>query len=235
MKSLFITGTDTDAGKTTAAALLIAYLTKKGTQVAAYKPVQSGAEIINGKLSAPDVECYKLANPELTASYTYLLKKPCSPHLAAREEGKEIDVNKIIEHYKQLSEDNDFVLMEGAGGVIVPLRDDGYNMLNLIKDLDVPVVIVARTGVGTINHTVLTAERLIQEGVDVKGIIMNQMSIEDTKIEQDNIRMIELMTKVPVIGMIPYLENPSSVFGDSEILEKLFSKLGNLIEEDRNE
>ncbi|MCS0823949.1 dethiobiotin synthase [Cytobacillus firmus] len=235
MKSLFITGTDTDAGKTTAAALLIAFLTKRGTQVAAYKPVQSGAEIINGKLSAPDVEFYKLANPELTASYTYLFKKPCSPHLAAREEGKEIDVNKIIEHYEQLSEDNDFVLMEGAGGVIVPLRDDGYNMLNLMKDLDVPVVIVARTGVGTINHTTLTAERLIQEGVDVKGIIMNQMSIGDTKIEQDNIQMIELMTKLPVIGMIPYLENPSSAVGDSEFLENIFSKLGNIMEEDRNE
>ncbi|WP_312886293.1 dethiobiotin synthase [Bacillus sp. NTK034] len=220
-----MTGTDTDAGKTTAAALLLAYLTKKGIQAAAYKPVQSGAEIIHDELSAPDVEFYKLANPKLAASTTYLLKKPCSPHLAAREEEIEIEVNKIIEHYQRLSRDNEFVLIEGAGGVMVPLRDDGYNMLDLMKELSAPVVIVARTGVGTINHTVLTAERLKQEGINVIGIIMNQMTIEDTKVEQDNIRMIELMTKLPVLGTIPYIENPISAFADSEMLEQLFSKL----------
>lgn len=187
--------------------------------------MQSGAEIIHDELSAPDVEFYKLANPKLAASTTYLLKKPCSPHLAAREEEIEIEVNKIIEHYQRLSRDNEFVLIEGAGGVMVPLRDDGYNMLDLMKELSAPVVIVARTGVGTINHTVLTAERLKQEGINVIGIIMNQMTIEDTKVEQDNIRMIELMTKLPVLGTIPYIENPISAFADSEMLEQLFSKL----------
>ncbi|MGG1860822.1 dethiobiotin synthase [Cytobacillus firmus] len=232
IRSLFITGTDTDAGKTTAAALLLAYLKKKGIQATAYKPVQSGAEMIDGVLSAPDVEFYKLANPELAASTTYLLKKPCSPHLAAREEEVQIEVNKIIEHYQRLSRENEFVLIEGAGGVFVPLRDDGYSMLDLMKELSAPVVIVARSGVGTINHTVLTAERLKQEGINVIGVIMNQMTIEDTKVEQDNIRMIELMTRVPVLGMIPYLENPLSAFCDSEMLEHLFSKL---MEVDRNE
>ena len=192
--------------------------------------MQSGAEIIDDKLSAPDVEFYKLANPEIAASTTYLLKKPCSPHLAAREEEVEIAINKIIEDYQQLSREHEFVVIEGAGGVFVPLRDDGYSMLDLMKELSAPAVIVAKTGVGTINHTVLTAERVKQEGIHVIGIIMNQITKEDTKVEQDNIRMIELMTKLPVLGMIPYLENPISAFGDSEMLEQLFSKLmeGNL-------
>jgi dethiobiotin synthetase len=208
----------------------LAYLTKKGIQAAAYKPVQSGAEIIHDELHAPDVEFYKMANPEIAASTTYLLKKPCSPHLAAREEEIEIEINKIIEDYHRLSREHEFVLIEGAGGVFVPLRDDGYSMLDLMKELSAPAVIVARTGVGTINHTVLTAEKLKQEGIHVIGIIMNQITKEDTKVEQDNIRMIELMTKLPVLGMIPYLENPISAFGDSEMLEQLFSNLmeGNL-------
>ncbi len=230
IKSLFITGTDTDVGKTAAATILAAYLKQKGVRTAAYKPVQSGAEIVQGVPAAPDVELYKLANPDLTEkeSYTYLFKKPCSPHLAAREEGISINPQKIIKHYEQLYAKNDFVLIEGAGGIMVPLTDEGYCMLDLIKDLAAPAVVVARTGVGTINHTVLTVARLKQEGIKVAGIIMNQMHAEDPAVEEDNQRMIEQFTMVPVISKIPYMENISAVINNSVLLEEIFSKFDNL-------
>ncbi|CAM3550043.1 dethiobiotin synthase [Cytobacillus oceanisediminis] len=226
IKGLFITGTDTDVGKTVASTLLTGYLKQKGVKIASYKPVQSGADTLHGKLAAPDVEFYKLANPELNdkEAYTYLFKKACSPHLAAREEGIRIEQEKIIDHYKQLEAKSDLVLIEGAGGVIVPLTDAGYSMLDLMKELAVPAVVVARTGVGTINHTVLTVDKLKQEGVPVAGVVMNRLHIGDPAVELDNQWMIEKLTKVPVIGVIPYMDNPAEAIKNPSLLEKVFSK-----------
>lgn len=227
MNKFFITGTDTDIGKTLVTALLLAYFHKKRKNVIPYKPVQSGALEVKGKLVAPDVQLYKKVIPTLNEkdANTYLLKKPSSPHLAAREEQIHISIEKIIEHVRLLEKKYDTVLIEGAGGLIVPLNDDGYSMIHLIKELDIPVVLVAKAGLGTINHTVLSAMAMKEAGIKVACIIMNRLIEDDLTIEQDNKMMIEKLTNIPVIGTVPYLKNVEDVFQDNHLLEEILSSL----------
>ncbi|MGJ7919035.1 dethiobiotin synthase [Neobacillus sp. LXY-4] len=225
MSSYFITGTDTDVGKTVITALLAAYFRKQQKQVLPYKPVQSGGIDVAGNLVAPDVELYQLAIPTLNEgeANTYLFKMPSSPHLAAKEEKVEILPMKIIDHFKMLEQKYDTVLVEGAGGLIVPLQETGYCMLQLIQELSIPVILVARAGVGTINHTVLSVMALRAAGIEVAGIILNRLGLEDLKVEQDNKKMIELLTEIPVIGTVPYLDKIEDVFRNSKLLDKVLA------------
>jgi dethiobiotin synthetase len=226
MSTFFITGTDTDVGKTIVTALLTAYYKKIGKRVVPYKPVQSGAIDEQGRLTAPDVALYKKALPTLAAedSNTYVLKKPSSPHLAAKEEGVTIFPGKIIEHVRLLEQKYETVLVEGAGGLIVPIQENGYCMIDLIKDLSVPVLLVARAGLGTINHTVLSVMALKAAGIKIAGIIFNRLkNDEDLTIEHDNRHMIEQLTSIPVIGTVPFFNNVDEVFQNDHLLDELFT------------
>ncbi|MED4533295.1 dethiobiotin synthase [Metabacillus fastidiosus] len=227
MVSLFITGTDTDVGKTVVTSLLTAYFHKKGQNVIPYKPVQSGALEVEGKLVAPDIEIYKRALPKVNEKMinTYLLKKASSPHLAAREENIQIYPSVIIENIRLLEKQHDIVLVEGAGGLIVPLKDDGYSIIHLIKDANIPVLLVARAGLGTINHTILSVMAMREAGIEIAGIIMNQLAKEDQVIEQDNRKMIEKITNIPVIGVVPYIENVETLFQEDDLLNEILSSL----------
>ncbi len=227
MSSFFITGTDTDVGKTVTTALLAAFFNKQGKSVIPYKPVQSGAIDEAGKYEAPDVKIYQLALPALNEdeASSYLFKTPSSPHLAAREEEKTILPEKILQHIRMLEQKYETVLVEGAGGLIVPLQDDGYTMMNLIKEVAAPVILVARAGVGTINHTVLSVMAMRDAGIPIAGIILNRIIECDPVIEQDNKRMIENLTDVPVIGMIPFIKSIEEMFGNEEILAEIFASL----------
>lgn len=227
MSSFFITGTDTDIGKTIVTTILAAYFKKQGKQVMPYKPIQSGAIEDDGKLVAPDIQLYQLAFPELNVeeANTYLLKTPSSPHLASREEGVNILPAKIVQHFRFLENKYDMVLVEGAGGLIVPLQDNGYCMIDLIKELSIPVVLVARAGLGTINHTILSVMAMREAGIQIAGIILNQLIEGDVSIEQDNKRMIEYLTNVPIIGMIPCLKNVEEQLKNDRLLDGLLASL----------
>jgi dethiobiotin synthetase len=239
MSSFFITGTDTDIGKTIVTTLLAAYFQKQGKHVIPYKPIQSGAIEDGGKLVAPDIQIYQLAFPKLNEeeANTYLLKMPSSPHLASREDGVNILSSKIIQHFRLLEQKYDMVLVEGAGGLIVPLHDNGYCMIDLIKALSIPVVLVARAGLGTINHTVLSVMAMRNAGIPIAGIILNQVTDGDSSIEQDNKRMIEHLTNVPIIGMIPYLKNVEELIKNDRLLDRFLAsqQFENLKEIEGNE
>jgi dethiobiotin synthetase len=227
MSSFFITGTDTDVGKTVTTALLAAFFNKQGKSVIPYKPVQSGAIDEVGKYEAPDVKLYQLALPNLNVdeASTYLFRTPSSPHLAAREDGQTILPEKILQHVRMLEQKYDLVLVEGAGGLIVPLQDNGYSMMNLIKDVAAPVILVARAGVGTINHTVLSVMAMKDKGIPIAGIILNQLIECDQVIEQENKRMIEYLTDVPVIGLIPFIKSVEEMFGNEGIMDEILASL----------
>ncbi|PAQ15669.1 dethiobiotin synthase [Bacillaceae bacterium SAOS 7] len=224
MSGIFLTGTDTDAGKTIATLLLTHAFLQHGVDVYPYKPVQSGAEEREGKLIAPDAEIYQLLSElkdqELS---TYLYKMASSPHLAAEQEGTVLPIEKLITNIKEKAVDQEMLLVEGAGGLYVPLNRQGYCIIDLIEELKFPVVIVARASLGTINHTMLTVEALKNRGLHVTGIILSSTVPEDEMIEQDNRQMIEQLTGVPIIGTIPFIQNISSYLADeasrSEITE----------------
>lgn len=234
MGSYFITGTNTDVGKTVVTAILAAHYHSLGKQVIPYKPIQSGATIDDGIRISPDVQLYQLALPSLVveAANTYLFTKPSSPHLAAREEKVEISIQRIIGQYKLLQQMYEQVLVEGAGGLFTPLNDDGFCIIHLIKKLNIPVILVASSKLGTINQTVLSIMALQQNNIPIAGIILNQLQTEDPSIEKDNETMIEKLTGVPIIGVIPFIDNLKAIFNKKENVQQLLATFNfNKIEE----
>lgn len=160
-KSFFIIGTDTEVGKTVVSAILVA-----GLSAAYWKPIQTGAE------EATDTQWLRNAT-SLPDFYfipeAYRLSKPLSPHAAAQIDGVRIDLDSVC-----LPQAHQFphLIVEGAGGVMAPINDHQY-MVDIIKWLNLPVLLVARSTLGTINHTLLSLECLVQKGIEVIGVVMN--------------------------------------------------------------
>jgi len=207
-KGVFIIGTDTDVGKTIVTAGLVHVLRKSGINACAFKPVLSGGIYEVEKLVPGDVklvkdvcnidEEYELMNP-------YCFETPVSPHLAARLEKVEISRERILDTYRELGEKYEFIVAEGAGGIIVPIIDRSYFIYDLIKDLNLPVIIVARAAVGTINHTALTVKFAESIGLDVKGIIINRYT--DEIHVNDNIETIKKITNKEILAVINDLKD----------------------------
>ncbi|KMY53036.1 hypothetical protein AC623_02710 [Bacillus sp. FJAT-27231] len=224
MPGIFITGTDTDAGKTITTLLLAHGLKERGVDVIPYKPVQSGAEWKDGEWKAPDVEMYHLL-PDIQEEklYTYLFKKASSPHLAAEEEGAAIDEEAIIEEIKERSSRPKLLLTEGAGGLYVPLNRKGRCLIDVMEEVSLPVVIAARTGLGTINHTMLTIEAIKQRKLPIAGLVFSSTSPGEKDMEEDNMKVIYELSRIPIIGHIPFIEDlPNSLKHDryrSEIVK----------------
>ncbi|MGC4376178.1 dethiobiotin synthase [Fictibacillus sp. Mic-4] len=224
--ALFITGVDTGVGKTVVTAYLTALIQKEGMKAVPFKPIQSGGIEHAGKLIAEDVQFYKqlaalpYSQEELC---TYCLKDAVSPHLAANRSKIEIDRKRIIEQFHQLQKENDFVFVEGAGGLVVPLAEDRkgvYMTADLICDLRLPLLIVTHPELGTINHTLLTIAYAKSKGIPIVGLIFNQMPEEPGFMQEDNINMIQKLSGVPVIGCIPSIAAPLI----PEMQKKLASK-----------
>ena len=210
-KGVFIVGTDTDVGKTIVTAGLIYVLRNNGYNATYFKAALSGALQIGNELIPGDTNLVSEVS-KLEEAYEnitpYVYRAAVSPHLAAKLENKPMDLDIIREKYAYLKEKYDFIIAEGSGGIVCPLIDDErglYTLGNLIKELNMSVVIVARAGVGTINHSVLTIKYIESLGIKIKGIIIN--NYKEDLICDDNINMIEKMTKVPIIGKFKTMEN----------------------------
>lgn len=222
-KSIFITGTDTNVGKTVITACIASALIRKSKKVAIYKPVQCG-NLLKGDIKSPDLALVKklsgISNNCLFNDYSF--KFASSPHLAAEMENKKVDVDIIKKHHKKISKKFDFILIEGAGGLIVPLTRD-YTVLNLIKELSVPALVVARSMLGTINHTSLTINALKSQNIGIIGIVMNYF--KGTAIEEDNKKIINGINGVDIIGTVPFskklkmlADNSSEYIGINKIV-----------------
>lgn len=203
-KCIFITGTDTGVGKTVIAGCLAAALYRAGKKVAVYKPVQCGG-LLKGKIKSPDLALVKELSgiPDSALVNDFSFQMAASPHLAAEREKLKVDIGLIKKHNKLLLNEYDFVLIEGAGGLIVPLTRN-YTVLSLIQELSVPVIIVSRAGLGTINHTSLTINALRSFEIPVLGIIFNYF--KGGLIEEDNKKIIPALNNVSVIGVVPFSE-----------------------------
>lgn len=187
MKSIFVTGTDTDVGKTiVSAGLCLSWPAHY------WKPIQAGAEPCTDNETMAQFISKKDIYPS-----TYVLKKACSPNQAARTENISIEKNVLINAYgKKCSH----LVIEGAGGLLVPFNEK-ENMLDLITYFGAPVIVVARSGLGTLNHSFLTLKALRASNVNILGIIMVG------KPHQDNKRDIETIGNIPVLLELPILKN----------------------------
>ena len=204
-KGYFITGIDTNIGKTYVTTHLVDFLHQKGIDAIPYKPIQSGIVKLNDQTVGEDVAFYKanLTLSEDSAYYnTYTLKTPVSPHLASKLEKLFIDENVILEKYRELEKKHEVIFVEGAGGVAVPLKEN-FHTIDLIKLLNLPVMIVTTLKLGTLNHTLLTTEYLKSHQIEIKGLIINKVPQALNEMEKDNLYMIEKLTGIEVIGLIP--------------------------------
>lgn len=212
---LFIVGTDTGVGKTVIAAALIHYLREKGINVSAFKPVETGGrdDSILLHKAAGGQGPLELVNP-------YTFKHPISPHQASEEEARFIDIAVILDAFNKLKERHEFIIAEGAGGLLVPLGSN-YLLADLIGELDLPVLVVARAAVGTINHTLLTVKHAQSLGLEVAGVVINH---EKPMPESERIsRPHDLANYItaPLLGTLPHLKKLDSRTLTETIVEKL--------------
>lgn len=215
MQGFFITGTNTDAGKTVTTATLLRLLRRAGRDAVAAKPVQTGVlPRAQGPALAPDMEMYRQASgfqpsPEdLPLAFQYGFEPACSPHLAARLAGVTIDPAAIAGNLRVLASRHSVLLVEGAGGLLVPLNET-QTMLDLVQALALPVLLTVDNTLGMINHTLLTLAVLRQARVPVAGIVVNHTRPGDPQtlfLRDDNIRAVGAYGQVPVLAVLPYIE-----------------------------
>lgn len=201
-KGLFITGTDTDVGKTYVTALLVKTLRKAGFDVGYYKAAISGAPTV-AESDAGFVNRFAGINEPEDMILSYLYQNAVSPHLAARIEGNPVEKEVILKAWERVTKAYPYVTMEGSGGIMCPIRHDEkavYYLEDIIQWLHLPVLIVANAGLGTINHVVTTCEYIKNRHIPVKGILLNHW--KGGIMEEDNVKMIEEITGVKVLAKI---------------------------------
>lgn len=207
IKGLFVTGTDTDVGKTVIAAGLAGVFKQMGLKVGVMKPIQTGAVKKSGKLVSLDIELMIKTSEiveDINLLNPYCLEPPVAPLVASQITGIRIDIKKIISAYTTLITKYNTVIVEGAGGLLVPILNN-YLMIDLIKDLNLPILIVARPSLGTINHTLLSIREDQSQGIHVLGVVINGLREDNAGIcERTNPQIIEEISKVPTLGVIPY-------------------------------
>ncbi|MBI3146361.1 MAG: dethiobiotin synthase [Pseudogulbenkiania sp.] len=205
MQGYFVTGTDTDIGKTHAAVKLIRRWQGEGRRVLAMKPVASGCEVLpNGSWSNGDVERLVAATgqTDLELMNPYRFLSAVSPHIAARQAGVDISLERIGEHYRRLAEAADVVLVEGAGGWLAPLTDRLF-MQDLAQSLQLPVILVVGMRLGCINHALLTARAIEAAGLPLAGWVANRV-VPEQAAYAENLATLEAHIAAPLLLEIPY-------------------------------
>ena len=228
-EGLFITGTDTDVGKTLIAGGIAISLASNYSRVAAYKPVVAGLNLSNGKWLNDDLLALaractiEISNDEMCP---YQLRTPAAPHLVAREENTDLSYEKMISAYQDLAKRCDAIVVEGVGGFLVPL-DENKNSGDFAKDINLPVIMVVGMKLGCINHALLTAEAVIQRGLTLKGWVANTGPNPMMLLEQ-NVDTLRKLLPAPLLGTVPTLtENLGKTPYSRETLE-LVSRYINL-------
>ncbi|HLE24278.1 MAG TPA: dethiobiotin synthase [Thermodesulfobacteriota bacterium] len=202
LKGIFITGTDTAVGKTVVSAALALTLKQSGNKVAVMKPVQTGTDL-GVCLDIEFVHTVIEASYSLDEVCPYRFPYPLAPLVAANLAGEMIDLERIKSCFNKLSSIHDTVIVEGAGGLLVPITD-GYLMSDLAFDLGLSLIIVTGPGLGTINHTLLTVESAKARGLKVMGIVINQFPSNPGLAERTNPELIHRMIGAPILGVLPF-------------------------------
>ena len=205
-RGLFITATDTEVGKTVVTAALATVLREKGRDVGVMKPVASGCVRRREGLVSEDAEFLSKAAeaPEPLEEISPLrLEEPLAPTVAAARAGIELDLEPMWQAWRRLRDAHQVMLVEGIGGLLCPVTPDA-SVADLAKAFGLPLLVVARSGLGAINHTALTVEAAWARGLKVSGIVVNRYHHDSPDLaEMTNPDEIQRVTGVPVLGLIP--------------------------------
>ena len=219
MKSLFITGTDTDVGKTYITAGLAITLRKMGIDIGVMKPFAAGIAQKNG-FKSEDVEILSNAaqiNDPETLLNPQFFPISASPYTAWKKLKIKPKISMVLSSFKKLSNIHEMMLVEGMGGILTPILKD-YYVTNLIKDMKIPTIIVTRSKVGTVNHTLMTVRMCEKYKIPIKGIIINNFDDGGYQINQLK-KDLEDLTRIKVLGSIPFINDLSD-----KSLYKIFKK-----------
>ena len=206
MNGYFITGTDTEIGKTLIASALLHALALTGVRAAGMKPVAAGAEWRNGVWHNDDADqlaqAASLSLPT-ALSTPYLLREPAAPHVAAALEGVIIELGHILACYRMIEAQADAVVVEGVGGFMVPLSDD-FTTADLAQQLGLPVILVVGLRLGCLNHALLTAEAIAARGLTLAGWVCNVVDTQMAHAEA-NVAALKQRLPAPFLGLVPRL------------------------------
>jgi dethiobiotin synthetase len=206
-KGIFITGTDTEIGKTVIAGGLAAALSSTGVDVGVMKPIASGGVEQNGEIVSEDAMFLKHAaqvDDPLALINPVCLRHPLSPSVAAEIEGVSIDFQQIDAAFEQLCQIHEFIIVEGVGGLAVPIQGDML-IVHLAQRFGLPLLIVARPNLGTINHTLLTVAFARSFNLEIRGIVLNGLRHESSGLaEATNPKEIARVTHLPILGVVPF-------------------------------
>lgn len=231
MKGVFVIGSDTEVGKTVVSAAIICALKEKGVDAVYMKPVGSDGVPVDGRLVSPDAlfvaRAAKLEDP------WELINPVCvpgamSPLAAAKAAGLEIDLGSVGPCYHELSRSHDFVLVEGVGGLLVPMSD-GVLAGDLFKDINLDALVVGRAGLGTINHCLLTIEALKHRGVKTLGFCYGKRGDTKDQSLSTNAEHTMMFTDAPFLGALPDLGIIDEQAPDSDSLARAGASLNKLI------
>jgi dethiobiotin synthetase len=206
----FVAGTDTEVGKTIVSTGLITALVGQGLRVVGYKPVAAGATLTPFGLRNEDAVALQAVSSVRTAYEDInpiCLEPPIAPHLAAAEVGVKIDVSELTRRCDALARDADFVVVEGAGGWLVPLGPDS-DMADLAEALGYPVILVVGLRLGCLNHAFLTAAAIAGRGIPLRGWVGNQAGEPMPRLA-GNLAALRERIAAPCLGVVPYLPDPS--------------------------
>ncbi|GAB5047332.1 dethiobiotin synthase [Thermodesulfovibrio sp. TK110] len=211
----FITGTDTGVGKTIVTAAILRSFIKKGLKVGAMKVIETGCLNKDGILLPSDgmlLRDMAEMNDSVDLITPIKMENPLSPLVASRLENAEVDIDRIFKSFETLKKKYDYLIIEGVGGLMVPLikeekrKTNFYFVRDLIKDMELPVIVVTRPALGTINHTLLTLEALKNKKIPVKGYIINFSEPAKNDIaEKTNPQVLKELIDIPCLGVFPYL------------------------------
>ncbi len=222
-KGFFITGTDTGVGKTVVTTTLARLLVLKGIDVGIMKPMETGVPLIPDNQSDAERLIAAAEVPEPLEEVSPIrLQTPASPYQACLLEGVDLDLSVISENFLKISNRHSLTLVEGVGGLVVPLTRTQM-LTDLIKELNLPLILVSRLSLGTLNHTLMTVRIANQLGLSIKGIIFNQSQAgEISKVEAGCPEIIKELSGVDILGTLPFRKSP---FGPVKLDDTTYSRL----------
>lgn len=207
-RGIFITGTDTNVGKTFFACGLARLLRESGYRVGVMKPAETGCDLGEGKIVAQDAAALKEASGcslPLEQICPYQLREPLAPSVAAGREGVRIDIDRLMDIYSEIATGHDITIVEGAGGLLVPLLPS-YTYADFARALQIPTIVVAANKLGMINHLLLTLEHASCRGLVVLGYVLNRIEGRPSVAAETNRETLVSLTGACCMGEIPYIE-----------------------------
>ncbi len=206
-QGFFITGTDTGIGKTWATVALMQYFKQKGKTVVGMKPIASGCDLVDGELKNEDallLQQHASMPFEYRQVNSFSFSAPVSPHLAA-DNGSEVSLDKVIDDFEKLKPHAEVVLVEGVGGWLVPLNNQGHDVEDLARRLGLSVIMVVGIRLGCINHARLTYQAINASGIKCAGWLAMCVEPETLKMDE-NIATLKEAIDAPLLGVLPYSE-----------------------------